>query len=924
MRDSMPNETETSARSAREADRKRDLDVAAKVLRGSGLPAREVYAVAERLKNNNEFGYARKLYGRIRALGDYSDLGKTPAKVGQRHALCTYKDPDLPARDRFRRALEILDEVDRMCPTPEELQESFGLRGAVYKRLWQVEGQRADLERSLGFYLRGYELGPKTDQGYTGINAAYIFDVLAKEDATEAAKTGAKQTVAGDRWKRARDIRTELVGLLSNLPDQSGYEWLKMEWWFYTTRAEAHLGLGQFGKALDALREYNAVHGLNHQNPPLELVAPWEFETTITQLASLAQLQADLAELLGSQAEGAGQWASTPGELRTQARSMLRTYLGELAPGVERAMTGKVGLALSGGGFRASLFHIGVLACLAELDMLRHVEVLSCVSGGSIVGAHYYLEVKRLLESVGDGDVTREDYVKLVQRLEGDFLAGVQRNIRCRLFGSVWANLRTLLQPGYTTTRRLGELYEQEIYSRVPDENGMKPRYLKDLFICPFPHNESVSFKPKYDNWRRAAKVPMLVLNAATLNTGHNWQFTASWMGEPPISHDAEIEANYRLRRMYHWEAPRLNDWWSGRLGRLAASLFGPPDYQKIRLGEAVAASSCVPGLFEPLVLPNLYDGKTVRLVDGGVHDNQGVASLLEQDCNVMIVSDASGQMDNQDHPGGGRLSVPLRCSSISMARVRQAQYRELAARRRSGLLRELTFLHLKKDLDADPVDWRECQDPHEASDEARPVARRGVLTRYGIQKSIQRLLSGLRTDLDSFTEVEAFALMTSGYRQAQSQLGRRSEAVSPSVEWRFLQIEPALDPGPGFDQLQRQLKVGSLIAGKVWLLWPPLTFTAALFLLAAVFGIFWLWRTYQTVTLVTVGGLGVFLLTAASAFGTPHLVRIIRYRQTFNEVGLRSLLAAALAIGFKTHLLVFDPILRWCGKASRFVNLRN
>jgi predicted acylesterase/phospholipase RssA len=144
-----------------------------------------------------------------------------------------------------------------------------------------------------------------------------------------------------------------------------------------------------------------------------------------------------------------------------------------------------------------------------------------------------------------------------------------------------------------------------------------------------------------------------------------------------------------------------------------------------------VAASSSVPGLFEPLVLPDLYDGKTVRLVDGGVYDNQGVASLLEQDCTMMLVSDASGQMEALDHPSGARLGVPLRSFSVSMARVRQAQYQELAARLRSGLLKGLAFLHLNKDLDADPVDWRERQDPHEASDEARPADRRGVETRY-------------------------------------------------------------------------------------------------------------------------------------------------------------------------------------------------
>ena len=54
----------------------------------------------------------------------------------------------------------------------------------------------------------------------------------------------------------------------------------------------------------------------------------------------------------------------------------------------------RVGLALSGGGFRASLFHIGVLARMADMGLLRHVQVLSTVSGGSIIGALYYIHVK--------------------------------------------------------------------------------------------------------------------------------------------------------------------------------------------------------------------------------------------------------------------------------------------------------------------------------------------------------------------------------------------------------------------------------------------------------------------------------------------------------------------------------------------------
>jgi hypothetical protein len=240
-------------------------------------------------------------------------------------------------------------------------------------------------------------------------------------------------------------------------------------------------------------------------------------------------------------------------------------------------------------------------------------------------------------------------------------------------------------------------------------------------------------------------------------------------------------------------------------------------------------------------------------------------------------------------------------------------------------------FLHLKKDLDADPIDWRECQNPHEASDEARPLARRGVLTRFGIQKPIQRLLSAIRTDLDSFTEVEAFALMTSGYRQAQDEFGQCTGFPDqiPATEewrllqWRFLQIEPSLNPGPGFDLLTSQLKVGAMVAGKVWRLCPPLTVAAALLLLAAVAIGYRLWDTHGDVVILTVRGVGVFLLVLAATIVAPHLLRLLRFRQTFRDIGLRGVLAAVLAIGFKAHLHLFDPIFIKLGRVERLLKLR-
>ena len=47
----------------------------------------------------------------------------------------------------------------------------------------------------------------------------------------------------------------------------------------------------------------------------------------------------------------------------------------------------RIGLALSGGGFRATAFHLGVFRKLRELGLLDKLDLLSCVSGGSIAGA---------------------------------------------------------------------------------------------------------------------------------------------------------------------------------------------------------------------------------------------------------------------------------------------------------------------------------------------------------------------------------------------------------------------------------------------------------------------------------------------------------------------------------------------------------
>jgi predicted acylesterase/phospholipase RssA len=865
-----------------------------------------LYDLAEALKAQKEFGYARKLFGRARRHPDFPDHPRLRLTVPQREALCTYKDPDLPEGERFARALELLREVDD--PAYSVNQETLGLTGAIYKRLWEVDGQIGHLQRSLGYYRRGYAQGPSKDQGYTAVNTAFVLDLLAREEAREARGAGVTSPAAVTRRGEARTIREELIALLPPLLQQPASAWLAKEWWFLATVAEAHFGLGDYASAREWLDRAAALPNIR----------TWELESTTRQLATLAQLRGEEARERQSldpmdDAESARRDAVLIRE-EAEAWDALHGFLAGRSAGVKSAFVGKVGLALSGGGFRASFFHIGVLAYLAERDALRSVEVLSCVSGGSIVGAHYYLEVRKLLQSKGDIEVSAGDFVDIVRRLEADFLAGVEQNIRSQVLSEFWTNLKAMLWPGYTRTLRLGELYESALYARVNDGGGDKPRYMHDLYVTP--PDEPADFKPKHDNWSRRAKVPILVLNATSLNTGHNWQFTASWMGEPPAGIDTEIDGNYRLRRMYYSEAPRLRDRWR----RPVLRWFAPIDYRRMRLGHAVAASSCVPGLFEPLVFPNLYPGKTVRLVDGGVHDNQGVASLLEQDCSVLLVSDASGQMEALDEPSDGRVAVPLRAFSVAMARVRQAEYHDLDARRRASLLRGLMFLHLKKDLDEDPVDWVDCDDPHDASDDARPLDRRGVLAHYGIRKNIQEKLAAIRTDLDSFTEVEAFALMTSGYHMAEHEFGHCIEGFplpgGPAPDWRFLQIEPAMSPGPAYEKLVKRLDVGKQNFLKVWWLSVPLLIVAGLAGVALVGLLVWVWRTYgdRHVSVGTVRSLGIalgfFLLSVAVG---PWLVRILRFKRTVGQLGLVTLASLLAALLFKIHLLVFDRLfIRW------------
>ena len=841
--------------------------------RKSTLTFEDLKSLVRNLKGEKSFGDTRKL---LQYAKQYPNIQDHSDWIAQQLALCTYKDQDLHDEIKFDSAMSILQKSVDLAGTQDP--ETLGIAGAIHKYKWDALGQKQDLETALAYYMKGHEADVKQGYprlGYPGINAAYVLDCLASTEENEAQRLGYLAPDAQRDYDSARKIRRDLVDKL--VPLSTADDALLQDWWYLVTVAEGYFGLGEYesaGKWLALARD-------------LPKKDEWEVESTARQLAGIARMTIG-SVVVEEQLSGHPSW------------KVLARFLGNDLAGVRSAFIGKVGLALSGGGFRASLFHIGVLARLAELDVLRHVEVLSCVSGGSILGAYYYLEVQRLLETKADSQISQQDYIDIVQRLERHFLKGVQRNIRTRVFANPIKNLKMVVSPGYTRTHRAGELYEKELYSRIEDGKGAAPRYMHKLIVHPLNDDgtKNEEFRPKFHNWRRAAKVPVLVLNSTSLNTGHLWQFTATWMGEPSGDINAAIDSNDRLRRMYYDEAPS--------------------EHKEMRLGYAVGSSACVPGVFTPLRLKNLYPDRDVLLVDGGVHDNQGTASLLEQGCTVVLVSDASGQMDSQAHPSAGLVGVPLRSNSIMMSRVRQAQFRELAARQRSGRIRGLMFLHLKLDLDIESVDWIGEQSPE---DPVKPEP----MTNYGLPKELQGKLAGSRTDLDSFSDVEAFALMTSGYRMAKHEFGKNIKGVakgSNEVCWQFQSIEPAIDPeADTYASVLKILKVAHLAAAKIWVLSKALQRTGGVVALFVAVLLVCLAIRYSDIPLLTVGMVGSALVaTGVAALLGKTVFKILWWRETF----LRS--AAGVILGLvgwmipMLHLSVFDRLFLRRGSIERIL----
>ncbi len=871
------------------------IDEAKIYLRGEEYNSEKIIALYTNLESTNQFGYASEVVHKY--LSELEEAGENITEDTY-HILVRniYKDTSLSSYFKYDKAINKL-RSDCNLDKSNSI-ETLGLAGAIYKYKWKFDHQIQNLHRSLAFYKKGYEFwisgiakDDNTDYGYNALNYAFVAELIVSQFLENFSSVDLVSNETVLRYNNAQAVRQKILAAyvkdieadIPELKTEIVYEWQN------ATLAEAFFGLRKYKHALFFIEKYISLQ-----------TTKWKLKSFGQQLYQIAHFQ-NVEKRYSKENEDCFKEKEIDKQLQEQCLLALDSKSKKAANTNNEPIENRVqkkGLALSGGGFRASLFQIGILAALAEIDELRDVEIISCVSGGSIIGAYYYLHVKKLLETKSEGEINKDDYIKIVKEIEVDFLKGVQSNLRMQIFTNVFDNLKMIFSKKYSRSYKLGSLYQKHFYLPLFNKDRTDKKstlYMSDLMIIP---KDAPNFSISQSNWERANKIPQLILNATCLNTGHNWQFTASWMGEPPTYLSKDFDVKKRLRRMYYKDAP--------------------DGYKKFPIGDAVAASSCVPVMFEPLILKKLYPEIDVELVDGGVHDNQGIASILEQECDCVYICDGSSQLLDNSKTTSNEFSLFYRVDNIVQERVRETQLLDMKARKYSSIIRDLKIIHLKKELTQEPWSWINCDD------EPRKILQHQILEdddllKFGVMKNIQKLLSEVRTDLDSFNDIEAYALMYSGYRQTMTAF--KKDIDDYNNNWNFLQVEDYCTRPDRKGALVEQLKISSAVPFKLVKRYKVLQwFLKALGIIALFIAIQYIINNWNSHLTIKYSAVAIVIATFALGIFSKFLAKLLDINGYIKKLLLLIALATLGWLIFNVYLIFFNPWYNRIGEMKRKV----
>ncbi len=329
----------------------------------------------------------------------------------------------------------------------------------------------------------------------------------------------------------------------------------------------------------------------------------------------------------------------------------------------------KIGLSLSGGGYRAAAFHLGTLRKLEQLGIINKLNYISTVSGGSIVGAAYMLwkaenpnsefenfEIgfsKKLQSSVIKNTVTSKKFL-LSSFASIIFIGAI---IYTYLISLAIISLLLLLIGIYLLLKYQFRLFPiNKIIEEVYDSIFYNKKQLKDL-----PNN------------------PLLIVNSTNLQTGRQFFFTKNGMG------DSKYTDDYGSKKE------------------------SPFNHSKFPIAKAVMASSCVPFAFTPVTIPDAYyykkqDGNTMPiLIDGGVYDNQGIHKLTHPqgnyECDIVIASDA-GNLFPDIVTYKNTFALLVRTFDLFMNRIKNFQMMQHLYLNRKAHQKEIVYISLGWDTE--------------------------------------------------------------------------------------------------------------------------------------------------------------------------------------------------------------------------------
>ena len=272
-----------------------------------------------------------------------------------------------------------------------------------------------------------------------------------------------------------------------------------------------------------------------------------------------------------------------------------------------------IALCLSGGGFRAALFHLGALRRLNEVGLLSKVNTFSSVSGGSIANGLLAKAWSALTKDAGGVFTNCEEvYAKPLRAFCAmDLRTGVLLGTRVNPLN--WAKLAG---DDHSSTDFLADAYEERLVG------DLKLAHLTAL---------------------RAAGGPDFVFCASNLQTGVNFEFSADGVGDWKIGQA---------------EAPEVRVAEAIAASSAFPIAFAPlvlrfdPDRFTRREGLLVDA-----GLKRQL-------RRRVILSDGGVYDNLGLEPVWK-DHRVVLCSDGGKPFQVSSNPGVSEIPRLLRAQDV-------------------------------------------------------------------------------------------------------------------------------------------------------------------------------------------------------------------------------------------------------------------